>query len=337
MRVGVSSASKNDGANVDQVTCDGSSDQQWKLSDLGNSVFKIVGQHSGKCLDIKYDSTANGANVQQMGCDGAADQKWKVTSLGNGEYQLAAQHSGKCLDVADFSTQNGGNLQQWACGGGANQRFKLTTAGAPLTSGGPLANRKFYVDDRNTATQMAKQARDQHDYNKAGLIEKISKNAQGVWFGDWNKDIKKDVSDVVSRRGSTVPILVPYNIPGRDCGYFSDGGASDTAAYKTWINGFAAGIGDAEVVVILEPDALWMAVAKKCDAVKNNLSTLKYAVQALNKQPNAHVYIDAGMAGDPSAIASGLNQAGVYEADGFALNVSDTYACYAGDADRAEP
>ncbi|MFS8069386.1 MAG: glycoside hydrolase family 6 protein, partial [Byssovorax sp.] len=147
----------------------------------------------------------------------------------------------------------------------------------------------------------------------------------GVWFGDWNTNPKKDVSDVVSRGGNAVPILVPYNIPGRDCGSYSDGGAGDAAAYKTWINGFAAGIGDAEVVVILEPDALWMSVAKKCDAVKNNLSVLKYAVQALKKQANAHVYIDAGMAGTPSAIAGGLSQAGIYEADGFALNVSDSY------------
>ncbi|MFS8071285.1 MAG: RICIN domain-containing protein, partial [Byssovorax sp.] len=108
--VGVSSASKSDGANVDQSTCDGSSFQQWKLSALGNDVFKITAQHSGKCLDIKYDSTANGANVQQMACDGAADQKWRVTALGNGELKLAAQHSGKCLDVAELSTQNGGNL-----------------------------------------------------------------------------------------------------------------------------------------------------------------------------------------------------------------------------------
>ncbi|MEP7125500.1 MAG: glycoside hydrolase family 6 protein [Byssovorax sp.] len=190
----------------------------------------------------------------------------------------------------------------------------------------PLAGRKFFVDDENVATEKTKQAYAQHEYTRAHLLEKISNHAQGVWFGDWNKTIKHDVSAVVSRRGATVPILVTYNIPGRDCGDYSDGGAADTAAYHMWINGFAAGIGNAEVVVILEPDALWMTVGKKCAAVKNNLGTLKYAVHALKKQAHARVYIDAGMAGAPGDIANGLEQAGVSEADGFALNTSDSYS-----------
>jgi endoglucanase len=194
-----------------------------------------------------------------------------------------------------------------------------------VTTAGPLAGRKFYVDDHNVATEKTKQAYAQHDYTQAHLLEKVSSHPQGIWFGDWNTSIKKDVSTVVGRRGKTVPILVTYNIPGRDCGDYSNGGAADTAAYHTWIKDFAAGIGDAEVVVILEPDALWMTVAKKCDAVKNNLGTLKYAVEALKKQAHAHVYIDAGMAGTPGDIAGGLKQAGIYAADGFALNTSDSY------------
>ena len=54
----------------------------------------------------------------------------------------------------------------------------------------------------------------------------------------------------------TVPVLVAYNIPFRDCAQYSAGGAVDTAAYEAWIDGFAAGIGSAQVVVILEPDGL---------------------------------------------------------------------------------
>src|SRR4051794_38566445 len=32
----------------------------------------------------------------------------------------------------------------------------------------------------------------------------------------------------------TVPVIVLYNIPGRDCGGFSAGGAQTTAAYASW-------------------------------------------------------------------------------------------------------
>src|SRR5689334_5582588 len=38
-----------------------------------------------------------------------------------------------------------------------------------------------------------------------------------------------------------VPVLVAYDIPGRDCGGFSAGGAQNTADYKAWIDGFATG------------------------------------------------------------------------------------------------
>ena len=53
-----------------------------------------------------------------------------------------------------------------------------------------------------------------------------------------------------------MPVLVAYNLPFRDCAQYSAGGAADTAAYKAWIDGFAAGIGDRAATVILEPDGL---------------------------------------------------------------------------------
>ena len=52
------------------------------------------------------------------------------------------------------------------------------------------------------------------------------------------------------------PVLVVYDIPGRDCAQYSAGGALDEADYEAWISAFAAGIGSSSAVVILEPDAL---------------------------------------------------------------------------------
>ena len=45
-------------------------------------------------------------------------------------------------------------------------------------------------------------------------------------------------------RCARVPVLVAYNFPFRDCAQYSAGGAIDAAAYKAWIDGFAAGIGN---------------------------------------------------------------------------------------------
>ena len=70
--------------------------------------------------------------------------------------------------------------------------------------------------------------------------------------------MKQDVRNDVNRAADkgTVPVLVAYNIPFRDCAQFSAGGATSVAEYEAWIDGFAAGIGSHEAVVILEPDGL---------------------------------------------------------------------------------
>ena len=41
----------------------------------------------------------------------------------------------------------------------------------------------------------------------------------------------------------TVPVLVLYNIPFRDCSQYSAGGATWVAEYKAWIDGVVGGIG----------------------------------------------------------------------------------------------
>ena len=114
-----------------------------------------------------------------------------------------------------------------------------------------------------------------------------------------------------------VPILVAYNTPFRDCAQYSAGGATDTAAYKAWIDGFAAGIGGDPAVVILEPDSLGIipynttiyGAADWCkptvtDASGNPVAApgaspderyaqLNYAVDAIEaKAPRAMVYLD---------------------------------------------
>ncbi|MFS8066298.1 MAG: RICIN domain-containing protein, partial [Byssovorax sp.] len=67
--VGISSGSTAAGTTVDQWTCDGSAEQQWKLRALGGDVFELKAQHSGKCLDVSSYSYSNGAKIQQWTCN----------------------------------------------------------------------------------------------------------------------------------------------------------------------------------------------------------------------------------------------------------------------------
>lgn len=127
---------------------------------------------------------------------------------------------------------------------------------AQAADGNPLEKTNgFYVDpDSNAASWVSK-----NPGIKAGQIKAaISTKAAARWFGNWSGDIRKATdnyswnADVADK----LPILVAYNIPGRDCGGHSGGGAGSPAAYKTWISNFADGIGGKPAVVIIEPDAL---------------------------------------------------------------------------------
>jgi endoglucanase len=150
-------------------------------------------------------------------------------------------------------------------------------------------------------------------------IEKIASNPVALWIGSWYPDPAAAVRGALDSAGTQLRVLVAYNIYDRGCSGAASGAVGDAAQYSGWIASFAEGIGDDEVVVILEPHAL----GHDCDA--GRLQALADAVAVLKSRPNAHVYIDAGHAGavDAETMASLLVQAGIADADGFSLNVGD--------------
>jgi endoglucanase len=128
----------------------------------------------------------------------------------------------------------------------------------------------------------------------------------------------------------TVPVFVPYNIPGRDCGGYSAGGAQTTAAYESWINAIAGAIGTRKAVVVLEPDAIANLPSDCGYDPTGTLTTarfaqINYAVGALEALPSTLVYLDAGHSEWQSVgtISQRLVQAGIAETQGFFLNVSN--------------
>jgi endoglucanase len=126
-----------------------------------------------------------------------------------------------------------------------------------------------------------------------------------------------DARNATRAAKGAVPVLVAYNIPGRDCGSYSKGGAGSDAAYRRWIGRLAKGISTRTAVVIVEPDAL----ASGC--VKTSL--VRYAVQRLAKLKRTGVYLDAGHSHWQPAktMRRRLRAAAIDTADGFALNVSN--------------
>lgn len=165
-------------------------------------------------------------------------------------------------------------------------------------------------------------------YTNAGRPASLSTQPIAEWFGDWTPtpaDGVKNIVDGAAAKGQLAQ-LVAYDIPHRDCGSYSAGGAKDAATYKAWINSFASGIGQRRAIVILEPDAL--AQMTNCLSVADQnerVSLIADAVNTFVSQTKAFVYLDAGTSTWIGAndMAGRLNRANIANARGFSLNVSN--------------
>ncbi len=228
--------------------------------------------------------------------------------------------------------------------------FLVGALATPALGGDIDPDTEFAVARPNHgAIEQIADLRSSGDSADAALIRAMIQTPHAEWYTQGTpKSVKQDVRNDVNRAADkgTVPVLVAYNIPFRDCAQFSAGGATSVAEYQAWIDGFAAGIGIHEAVVILEPDGLgiiphydpyagadgsstpeWCqpAEANAATAAADRFAMLNYAVDAFKAHPNARVYLD----GTHSAwlgvgdIAHRLLQAGVERADGFYLNASN--------------
>lgn len=188
-----------------------------------------------------------------------------------------------------------------------------------------FSSAKMYVNPFSPARKQAEAWRRSRPAD-AALMDKIANQPVATWMGNWNADIGRDVRDAVSRitGAQALPVFVAYNIPNRDCGSYSSGGARNADSYRQWIRSFANGLGGKRAVVILEPDALAGMNCLSAPLRAERVALIKDAVGVL-KSRGASVYIDAGHAKWISApeMASRLKSAGVDQAAGFSLNISN--------------
>jgi len=196
------------------------------------------------------------------------------------------------------------------------------TASAPATA----AIQGLYVDPQSAAAAWARN--NPGDSRAADISRHIASQPSARWFGGWSGDIAGAVGQYVSdaARAQRMPMLVAYNIPGRDCGQYSAGGERTASAYQEWVHAFARGIGDRPAIVILEPDALPQLDCLNAQAKAERIQLIQYAVQALHDlAPRTLLYIDIGNSDwlAPAEAAKRLVQAGVSSAHGFSLNVSN--------------
>jgi peptidoglycan hydrolase-like protein with peptidoglycan-binding domain len=80
--------------------------------------YKIVGQGSGRCLDVTGESRSNGAAMQIWGCHGRPNQRWRF------ENGLVKIYDNKCLDVTGYATGDGSRVEIYECHGSSNQQWR---------------------------------------------------------------------------------------------------------------------------------------------------------------------------------------------------------------------
>ena len=209
-----------------------------------------------------------------------------------------------------------------ACGTTAGEPAALHAVAGASVQG--LAS-SLYVDPNSQAAAWVKA----HPADPAtdAIEHLIARQPTAKWFGAWSGDIRSAVATYAGSAAGTgkVPVMIAYNIPHRDCGGQSAGGQSDQAGYRRWIDGFTAGLDRHRAFVVLEPDAL--AQLDSCLSPvqqQDRLAMLSDAVSTL-QHAGAWVYLDAGHSNwvPAATMAQRLRGAGIAEAHGFALNVSN--------------
>ncbi|WP_159448764.1 glycoside hydrolase family 6 protein [Demequina sp. NBRC 110053] len=196
-----------------------------------------------------------------------------------------------------------------------------------MTSARPEAGASAFYDAGSQAdTAHAQLLADGRDAD-AALIERIARQPQATWIGEWVTDPTATVAQITraAARADEVALLVLYAIPGRDCGLHSAGGV-EADLYVAFAQSLADGMDPAaETWVVLEPDAL--AQMGDCTGQGDRAELLARAAAALSAG-GARVYLDIGHSGwrGVDDTLARIERVGLRDIDGFATNTSNHQA-----------
>lgn len=210
-----------------------------------------------------------------------------------------------------------------ACSGGQGDAISLAKPGQR-----PLSVVPFWVNPDSKASRQAGAYGKDGKVTEARLAQRIAAQPTAEWIGTDDPEGQARGFTEAAAGADREALLVLYNIPHRDCGSYSRGGASDGDAYRAWLDGVRRGIGERAATVILEPDAL-PHIEDRCTPQQfheERYALLTEAVGGLKRLPHTKVYLDAGnphWISDPGRMVEPLQRAGIERADGFALNISN--------------
>jgi endoglucanase len=163
--------------------------------------------------------------------------------------------------------------------------------------------------------------------SQRGLLAKIALTPRMRWFGIWDPDPRLTAADYISNvTGGNSGVLAQMAVfrlqPWENEATRRLPTAAEQAAYRSWIDGFAAGIGGARVALVLQPDLPFALSVPHHSTLP--LRLVAYAARRFSALPHTTVYIDVGASDWPSVAQamSLLRGAGVRYTRGFALGAT---------------
>lgn len=164
---------------------------------------------------------------------------------------------------------------------------------------------------------------------KYPLSSKIFEYPVSFWYGERNgkemSDLDYSIERLLKRTLPDLPVLVVYNMPNRDIGQYSKGGAHSKDSYLYFLESFANGIGNHSPIVIFEPDSLPHTTHMDKDDAKWRLDLMREGIELFTSNCDALVYVDIGHSNwlSPEDSAKLLNKVCNESVRGFAVNVSN--------------
>lgn len=161
------------------------------------------------------------------------------------------------------------------------------------------------------------------------LLGLIALRPRVRWFGAWYPDdqIEQTVRSYIANVTDGDPYVLAQMavfrlVPWEHAACAALPTAAQQAGYRRWVDALAAGIGDARVALVLQPDLPFALCSPHRSGLP--LRLVAYAARVLGALSHTTVYIDAGAAdwATVGQAASMLRAAGVASARGFALNAT---------------
>ncbi len=125
----VRGATRNNGEEGTIWTCDGNTDKNWRILDVGNGFYKLQNMNSNLYLAVGGASRDNGGRVVQYVDQGQQDILWRFINIGSGIYKIQNKNSNLFLAIGGGMREGGAPLIQYVDEGQQDIKWRLVAVG----------------------------------------------------------------------------------------------------------------------------------------------------------------------------------------------------------------